>query len=30
MLRHDVGVRPDRTIVLRRLDLDYFEPDDVA
>lgn len=28
MLRHDVGVRPDRTIVLKRLDLDYFEPDD--
>jgi len=30
MLRHDVGVRPDRTIVLKRLDLDYFEPDDAA
>lgn len=30
MLRHDVGVRPDRTIVLKRLDLDYFEPDDGA
>ena len=30
MLRHDVGVRPARTIVLKKLDLDYFEPDDPA
>ncbi|WP_135465919.1 restriction endonuclease [Crenalkalicoccus roseus] len=30
MLRHDVGVRPDRTIVLKRIDLDYFEADDIA
>ncbi len=30
MLRHDVGVRPDRTIILKRIDLDYFEPDDAA
>jgi restriction system protein len=27
MLRHDVGVRPDRTIVLKRIDLDYFDAD---
>jgi len=30
MLRHDVGVRPDRTVVLKRVDIDYFEPDDGA
>lgn len=30
MLRHDVGVRPTRTIVLKRLDLDYFEPEEPA
>lgn len=30
MLRHDVGVRPDRTIVLKRIDLDYFEADDLG
>jgi restriction system protein len=28
MIRHGVGVRTDRTIELRKLDLDYFEPDD--
>jgi restriction system protein len=28
MLRHDVGVRADRTITVKRLDLDYFEPDE--
>jgi restriction system protein len=27
MLRHDVGVRVDRTIVLKKVDLDYFDPD---
>jgi restriction system protein len=30
MLRHDVGVRADRTIALKRVDLDYFEPDDAV
>lgn len=30
MLAHGVGVREDRTIVLKRLDLDYFEPDALA
>jgi restriction system protein len=30
MLRHDVGVRPARTIVVKKLDVDYFEPDDSA
>jgi restriction system protein len=30
MLRHDVGVRASRTITLKRLDLDYFEPDDTV
>jgi restriction system protein len=28
MLRHDVGVRPARTIVVKKLDLDYFDPDE--
>lgn len=28
MLRHNVGVREDRTIVLKRIDTDYFEPDE--
>lgn len=28
MLRHDVGVRPERTIILKTLDQAYFEPDD--
>jgi restriction system protein len=28
MLRHDVGVRPTRTIVLKRVDADYFEPEE--
>jgi restriction system protein len=27
MFRHGVGVRTDRTITLKRIDLDYFEPD---
>ncbi|MCX7685430.1 MAG: restriction endonuclease [Acetobacteraceae bacterium] len=30
MLRHDIGVRPARTIVLKKLDLDYFEPEEGA
>lgn len=30
MLSHNVGVREDRTIVLKRLDTDYFDPDDGA
>jgi restriction system protein len=30
MLRHDIGVRPARTIVLKKLDLDYFEPEESA
>ncbi len=30
MLRHDIGVRPARTIVLKKLDLDYFAPEEGA
>ena len=30
MAAHGVGVREDRTIALKRLDLDYFEPDALA
>jgi restriction system protein len=30
MIAHGVGMREDRTIVLKRLDLDYFEPDTLA
>jgi restriction system protein len=30
MLAHGVGVRADRTIVLKRVDLGYFEPEDSA
>lgn len=30
MLDHSVGVREERTIVLKRIDTDYFEPDDAA
>ncbi len=30
MVAHGAGVREDRTIVLKRLDLDYFEPDALA
>jgi restriction system protein len=29
MIDHDVGVRPHRTVTLKRLDLDYFEDGDV-
>jgi restriction system protein len=29
MLNHDVGVRAEQHIVLKRLDLDFFEPEDV-
>lgn len=28
LLRHDVGVRPDRTITLKRVDMDYFDPEE--
>jgi restriction system protein len=28
MIRHGVGVRTDRTVEIRKIDLDYFEPDD--
>lgn len=27
MIDHDVGVRSQRTVTLKRLDLDYFEND---
>lgn len=30
MIANGVGMREDRTIVLKRLDLDYFEPDTLA
>lgn len=30
MLRHDVGVRAARSITLKRLDLDYFDPDEAT
>jgi hypothetical protein len=30
MLAHGVGVRADRTTVLKRVDLGYFEPEDSA
>jgi restriction system protein len=30
MLRHDVGVRAQRHIVIKRIDLDYFEPDEAG
>lgn len=30
MLRHDIGVRPARTIVLKKLDFDYFAPEESA
>jgi restriction system protein len=30
MVRHDVGVRAQRVITLKRIDLDYFEPEEVA
>ena len=30
MLRHDIGVRTSRTIVLKKLDLDYFEAEEGA
>lgn len=29
MIRQGVGVRTDRTVEIRKIDLDYFEPDDV-
>jgi len=29
MIRHGVGVRTDRTIELKRIDLDYFEDTEV-
>jgi restriction system protein len=29
MVQHDVGVRADRTITLKKIDLDYFDPEDV-
>lgn len=29
MIRHDVGVRIDRQVVLKKIDLDYFEPEDL-
>lgn len=29
MIDHGVGVRPHRTVVLKRLDLDYFEDGDI-
>jgi restriction endonuclease Mrr len=25
---HGVGVRTDRTVEIKKIDLDYFEPDD--
>lgn len=28
MLRYEVGVRAERTIVLKKIDTDYFDPDD--
>lgn len=28
MVRHGVGVRTDRSIDIRKIDLDYFEPDE--
>jgi len=28
MVRYDVGVRTDRTIQIKKPDLDYFDPDD--
>ncbi|WP_308446393.1 restriction endonuclease [Elioraea sp.] len=28
MVRHNVGVRTERTVEIKKLDLDYFEPDD--
>lgn len=30
MLDHNVGVREERTIVLKRIDTDYFDPDQSA
>lgn len=29
MIRHGVGVRTDHVVEIRKIDLDYFEPDDV-
>jgi restriction endonuclease Mrr len=28
MIRHGDGVRTDRTVEIKKLDVDYFEPDD--
>jgi restriction system protein len=28
IIRHGVGVRTDRTVEIKKIDLDYFEPDD--
>lgn len=28
MLRHDVGVRTESTVILKRVDQDFFEPED--
>jgi restriction system protein len=29
MIRHNVGVRTERTVEIKKVDLDYFEPDAV-